>query len=54
MTAGYGNDNDNDGNSQNENVDANDFKTANFVFWKWGPKSEVQRAGDRGLKAEEN
>ena len=32
MTAGYGNDNDNDGNSQNENVDANDFKTANFVF----------------------
>ena len=32
MTAGYGNDNDNDGNSQNENVDANDFKTTNFVF----------------------
>ena len=34
MTAGYGNDNDNDGNSQNENVDTNDFKTTNFVFWK--------------------
>ena len=34
MTAGYGNDNDNDGNSQNENVDANDFKTTNYVFWK--------------------
>ena len=32
MTAGYDNDNDNDGNSQNENVDANDFKTTNFVF----------------------
>ena len=32
MTAGYGNDNDNDGNSQNENVDANDFKTTNYVF----------------------